>query len=197
VDVTNSTSSKILSVSATCFAISVASFFKLSKLDKTLSSSRMYPVLSFKDVSKDFSKWWSLYWNSPCIFKRSLRFNSISGLSDLRKRSKHCKDRLPWVIVKLTKETRLEISGEKCWEEFLVIRNKRKLGEKSISLFPTRTKFLPPLFLISFNSIGFIMQSYCSASCIRITLPKRNALSSVFKKEASRKLVTTIFWRLW
>lgn len=73
-----------LSVSSTLRLISCASCLRVSKVVMTLSSSKIFPLASFRACSNDFSSCRRRKWNSPCNFSRSERFSSMSGRSALR-----------------------------------------------------------------------------------------------------------------
>ena len=91
------------------------------------------------------------------------------------------------VIVKFTKVTREHRSGENWWKESRVLRNNLNAGETSTSWSPMRISVRPPSLWNSLFSRGFRTGSAFSTSCTSRMLPKRNALSSCFMNDLSRK----------
>ena len=77
------------SVSSTFLPTSAASVFSVSKVLITLSSSRIRPLASLRQLSKFFSRCLNLSWNSPCYLSRLLLFWSMSGRSAFRTWLRH------------------------------------------------------------------------------------------------------------
>jgi len=78
---TSSISSKVSSVLATSTAIIAACFLRVSSVYINASFSKISPSALFSESSNYSSNPRSFSLNSPCSFKRSFRFLSISSRS--------------------------------------------------------------------------------------------------------------------
>lgn len=124
----------IWSVSLTLSLTSAASRFSFSSVDSTLSSSKIFPLASFKACRRDCSKRRKRSLYSPWTFSKSVRFWSISGRSERNTWCWHWACKLLRVTVKFTKVTREQTSGGKStWNTWSCNQTQRHWNE---SYFP-------------------------------------------------------------
>lgn len=185
--VTFSTSSMISSDFFISSVILLASVFSFSKVEMTLSLSKIEPWTLLKASSKESSNYLNLTIYSPWIFIKLNLFSSTSGLSFLKNMLRHWSSSDDEVMVKFTNVTLEQRSGVNLALLFLVIINMEKLGLKSIYWSPTLIKTIPPVLYTSLFKTEFKIGSIFSTSWTIKGLPNLNDFSRFFKNASSAK----------
>ncbi len=165
--------------------ILLAYVFNFSKVDITLSLSRIEPCTLLNASKSESSSYLNLTMYSPWIFIKLSLFSSTSALSFLKKMFRHWSYSEDEVIVKFTNVTREQRSGVNRALLFLVIMYMEKLGLKSIYWSPTRINTMPPVLYTSLLRTEFKIGSIFYTSCTINGLPNLRDFSKFFKKASS------------